>query len=169
MKTDRIYLLAAVFAAGLMACGSAWNQEPDPQQAPAQEATAESGSAQLAEPGVDFSGTALILNQVHAGELLATHPQMGDDTHADCFQFEATEGLDYSFTLRSADFDSYLLIGVGFCQDVLLQHENDDFEEDSVDSQVVLTATYPFYSVYVNSYEPAATGSYTLVVEQLSE
>ena len=155
MKTIGTNLLAGLLVAGLMACGHAQNQNEEPTQ--------------LAEPGVDFSGTALILNQVHAGELLATHPQMGDDTHADCFQFEATEGLDYSFTLRSADFDSYLLIGVGFCQDVLLQHENDDFEEDSVDSRVVLTAAYPFYSVYVNSYEPAATGSYTLVVEQLSE
>jgi hypothetical protein len=56
---------------------------------------------------------------------------------------------------------------VGYCQDVLLQHENDDFEDDTTDSQIVLTAAYPFYSVYVNTFEPAATGDYTLQVEQV--
>jgi hypothetical protein len=116
--------------------------------------------------GVDYSGTGISLDQLHSGELHTGHPMMGDGTYADCFQFEATEGESYRFTLRSADFDSYLLIGVGFCLDVLLQFENDDFEDDSMDSRIELTAEYPFYSVYVNTYEPGATGKYTLLIEQ---
>lgn len=121
---------------------------------------------QPATPGVNFSGTGLVMNEVLSGELHDQYPQMGDGTFADCYQFEATEGERYRFTLRSDEFDSYLLIGVGFCQDVLLQHENDDFEQDSGDSRIELTAEYPFYSVYVNTFEPGAVGAYTLLVEQ---
>jgi hypothetical protein len=114
---------------------------------------------------LQYTGTGLVLGQVQTGELLDTHPQMNDGTHADCYQLETTEGQTYSITLRSVDFDSYLLVGVGFCQDVLLQHENDDFEDGSLDAQIVLTADYPFYSVYVNTFEPGATGNYSLLAE----
>ncbi|ALO45354.1 hypothetical protein [Pseudohongiella spirulinae] len=124
---------------------------------------------QPATPGVNFSGTGLVMGELLNGELHDQYPQMGDGTFADCFQFEATEGQSYRFTLRSDEFDSYLLIGVGFCQDVLLQHENDDFEQGSGDSRIELTAEYPFYAVYVNTFEPGAVGAYTLLVEQASD
>lgn len=114
---------------------------------------------------LQYTGTGLVLGQVQTGELLDTHPQMNDGTHADCYQLETTEGQSYSVTLRSDDFDSYLLVGVGFCQDVLLQYENDDFEDDTLDSQIVFSADYPFYSVYVNTFEPGATGNYSLIAE----
>lgn len=117
-------------------------------------------------PEQDFSGWGLVLGETHHGELLSTHPQMNDDTYADCFQLETVESKVYTVTLRSEDFDSYLLVGVGFCQDVLLQYANDDFEDDSLDAQVVFTAEYPFYSVYVNSFEPYAEGNYSLQVEE---
>ena len=48
-----------------------------------------------AAPGVNFSGTGLPLDELHEGELVTTHPQMGDGTYADCYQFEATEGESY--------------------------------------------------------------------------
>ncbi|MAY57120.1 MAG: hypothetical protein CMQ37_14805 [Gammaproteobacteria bacterium] len=152
--------LAPVFFAAALISGHASAQETDASEAAAAE-------ADPIVAGIDYSGTGLLLDEIHSGALHSDHPMMSDGTHADCFQFEATEGESYSFTLRSSDFDSYLLIGVGYCQDVLLQHENDDFEDDTTDSQIVLTATYPFYSVYVNTFEPAATGDYTLHVEQV--
>lgn len=152
--------LAPVCFAAILMAGYASAQETDASEAAAAE-------ADPIVAGIDYSGTGLLLDEIHSGALNSDHPMMSDGTHADCFQFEATEGASYSFTLRSTDFDSYLLIGVGYCQDVLLQHENDDFEDDTTDSQIVLTATYPFYSVYVNTFEPAATGDYTLQVEQV--
>jgi hypothetical protein len=115
--------------------------------------------------GLQYTGAGLVLGQAQAGELLDSHPQMNDGTHADCYQLETTEGQSYRITLRSDDFDSFLLVGVGFCQDVLLQYENDDFEEGSLDSRIELIADYPFYSVYVNTFEPGATGNYTLLAE----
>lgn len=115
--------------------------------------------------GLQYTGTGLVLGQAQAGELLDSHPQINDGTHADCYQLETTEGQSYRITLRSDDFDSFLLVGVGFCQDVLLQYENDDFEEGSLDSRIELVADYPFYSVYVNTFEPGATGNYTLLAE----
>lgn len=120
-----------------------------------------------AAPGVNFSGTGLPLNEIHQGELQVTHPQMGDGTYADCYQFEATEGESYQFTLRSDEFDAYLLVGVGFCQDVLLQYENDNFEPQSSDARVSLTAEYPFYSVYINTFAPGEAGGYTMLIEPI--
>jgi len=117
-------------------------------------------------PEQDFSGFGLVVGETHHGELLTSHPQMNDETHADCFQLETTEMTAYTITLRSTEFDSYLLVGVGFCQDVMLQYANDDFEDDSLDAQIVFTAEYPFYSVYVNTFEPAAVGQYSLHVEE---
>jgi hypothetical protein len=114
---------------------------------------------------LQYSGTGLVLGQLQTGELLDTHPQMNDGTHANCYQLETREGQHYSITLRSEDFDSYLLVGVGFCQDVMLQYENDDFEEGSLDARVVFAADYPFYSVYVNTFEPGVTGNYSLLAE----
>jgi len=122
-----------------------------------------------AAPGVNFSGTGLPLNELHEGELVTSHPQMGDGTYADCYQFEATEGKSYQFTLRSDDFNAYLLVGAGFCQDVLLQYENDNFEEGSSDARVSMTAEYPFYSVYINTFAPGEAGEYTMLIEQIDE
>ncbi|WP_339867598.1 hypothetical protein [Pseudohongiella nitratireducens] len=122
-----------------------------------------------AAPGVNFSGTGLPLNELHEGELVTSHPQMGDGTYADCYQFEATEGESYQFTLRSDDFNAYLLVGAGFCQDVLLQYENDNFEEGNSDARVSMTAEYPFYSVYINTFAPGEAGEYTMLIEQIDE
>lgn len=122
-----------------------------------------------AAPGVNFSGTGLPLNEVHEGALVTTHPQMGDGTYADCYQFEATEGESYQFTLRSDEFNAYLLVGVGFCQDVLLQYENDNFEDGSSDARVSMTAEYPFYSVYINTFAPGEAGDYTMLIEEIDE
>lgn len=116
-------------------------------------------------PELIYSGDDLTPGETLDGELQAVHPQMDDGTHADCFQLHPRAGAEYTVTLRSNDFDSYLLVGVGSCADVLVQFENDDFEDESLDSQVVFAAEYDLYSVYVNTYNPGATGAYTLSVE----
>ncbi|OFE12714.1 hypothetical protein PHACT_05820 [Pseudohongiella acticola] len=131
-------------------------QEVVTEQDAAQE-TAQTPSAPLVYSGLELSpGT------VHAGELQESHPQMNDGTYADCFQLRPQAGMEYTVTLRSDDFDSFLLIGVGSCDEVLIQLENDDFEEESLDAQVVFAAEYDHYSIYVNTYDPGTTGAYTL-------
>lgn len=121
--------------------------------------------AQDTGPSLTYSGIDLEPGTEHAGELAAFHPQMNDGTHADCFQLRPQPGMEYTVTLRSGDFDSFLLVGVGSCDDVLIQFENDDFEQAGLDSQLVFAAEYDLYSVYVNTYDPGSTGDYTLLVE----
>jgi len=112
-----------------------------------------------------YSGNELAPGTEHIGELADYHPQMSDGTHADCFQLRPQPGMEYTLTLRSEVFDSFLLVGVGTCDDVLIQFENDDFEEEGLDAQLVFAAEYDLYSVYVNTYNPGSTGAYTLLVE----
>ncbi|MEX0738837.1 MAG: hypothetical protein WD071_05815 [Pseudohongiella sp.] len=127
--------------------------------------TGTSVAAQQVVADLVYSGNDLTPGTQHAGELEASHPQMNDGTHADCFQIRPQPGQEYTVTLRSEAFDSFLLIGVGSCDDVLIQFENDDFEEAGLDAQVVFAAEYDLYSVYVNTYDPGTTGAYTLSVE----
>jgi hypothetical protein len=126
-------------------------------------------SAQPALEASMYSGTHLALGETINGELLATHPMMEDGSHADCFHLDTVAGEQYSVTLRSTVFDSYLMLGVGDCSDVMLSLENDDFEETSLDSRITFTAEHTLYSIFVNSYDPGFTGAFTLHVEQPAE
>jgi len=122
-------------------------------------------AAQENTPALEYSGNHLEPGAEHAGQLADFHPQMSDGTHADCFQLRPQAGNEYTVTLRSDVFDSFLLVGVGSCSEVLIQLENDDFEDEGHDSQVIFAAEYDLYSVYVNTYNPGTTGAYTLIVE----
>lgn len=126
------------------------------------------GGQLTAQPALDpsmYSGTRLTVGETLDGQLLATHPKMEDGSHADCFHLETVAGQQYSVTLRSADFDSYLMLGIGDCSEVMLSLENDDFEETSLDSRITFTAEHTLYSIFVNSYDPGFTGGFTLQVE----
>src|SRR5690606_25664328 len=116
------------------------------------------------EPSM-YSGISLKVGQTHSGELLATHPKMSDGSHADCFHLDTEAGKEYSVTLRSPDFDSYLMLGIGSCADVMLSLENDEFEEETLDARIVFTAEHPQYSIYVNSYDAGFTGAFTLHID----
>jgi hypothetical protein len=122
----------------------------------------------IAQPALEpamYSGIALQPGQIHNGELLVTHPKMSDGSHADCFHLDTEPGKQYSVTLRSADFDSYLMLGIGSCADVMLSLENDDFEQDTLDARIVFTSEHPQYAIYVNSYDADFTGVYSLHVD----
>ncbi|MBC52509.1 MAG: hypothetical protein CMQ34_01590 [Gammaproteobacteria bacterium] len=123
------------------------------------------GQEPSAAQELQYSGNELTPGTEHTGELADFHPQMNDGTYADCFQLRPRPGMEYTLTLRSDAFDSFLLVGVGTCDDVLIQFENDDFEEEGLDARLVFAAEYDLYSVYVNTYNPGSTGAYTLSVE----
>ena len=112
-----------------------------------------------------YSGTHLKAGETIAGELLLTHPKMEDGSHADCFHLDTVAGQQYSVTLRSSDFDSYLMMGIGDCSEVMLAMENDDFEEDTLDSRIVFVAEHALYSIFVNSWDPGFSGAFTLSIE----
>jgi hypothetical protein len=115
-----------------------------------------------------YSGSHLTLGELLSGELLASHPQMSDGSHADCFQLDTEPGKEYSVTLRSSVFDSYLMLGAGPCADVMLELESDDFEDTSLDARITFTAVQSLYSIFVNSYDPGFTGAYSLLAEEVA-
>jgi hypothetical protein len=124
----------------------------------------------VAQPPLDatmYSGTHLTLGELLSAELLTTHPQMSDGSHADCFHLNTVPGKEYSVTLRSSVFDSYLMLGAGPCADVMLELESDDFEETSLDARITFTAAQSLYSIFVNSYDPGFTGAYSLLAEEV--
>jgi hypothetical protein len=124
-----------------------------------------------AQPPLDatmYSGAHLTLGELLSGELLTSHPQMSDGSHADCFQLDTEPGKEYSVTLRSSVFDSYLMLGAGPCADVMLELESDDFEDTSLDARITFTAVQSLYSIFVNSYDPGFTGAYSLLAEEVA-
>jgi hypothetical protein len=124
----------------------------------------------VAQPPLDatmYSGTHLTLGELLSAELLTSHPQMSDGSHADCFHLNTMPGKEYSVTLRSSVFDSYLMLGAGPCADVMLELESDDFEETSLDARITFTAAQSLYSIFVNSYDPGFTGAYSLLAEEV--
>lgn len=124
-----------------------------------------------AQPPLDatmYSGAHLTLGELLSGELLSSHPQMSDGSHADCFQLDTQPGKEYSVTLRSSVFDSYLMLGAGPCADVMLELESDDFEDTSLDARITFTAVQSLYSIFVNSYDPGFTGAFSLLAEEVA-
>ena len=78
----------------------------------------------VAQPPLDatmYSGNHLTLGELLSAELLTSHPQMSDGSHADCFHLDTVPGKEYAVTLRSSVFDSYLMLGAGPCADVMLE------------------------------------------------
>jgi hypothetical protein len=125
----------------------------------------------VAQPPLDetmYSGTHLTLGELLSAELLTSHPQMSDGSHADCFHLDTVPGKEYAVTLRSSVFDSYLMLGAGPCADVMLELESDDFEETSLDARITFTAAQSLYSIFVNSYDAGFTGAYTLLAEEVA-
>lgn len=127
-------------------------------------------SMAMAQPPLDstmYSGTHLKIGEVVTGELLTSHPQMSDGSHADCFHLDTEPGKKYSVTLRSTVFDSYLMLGTGACSDVMLALENDDFEETSLDARITFTAEHALYSIFVNSYDAGFTGEFSIEAREV--
>ncbi|HEX8213323.1 MAG TPA: PPC domain-containing protein [Longimicrobium sp.] len=105
------------------------------------------------------------VGQTVRGELSATDPTAGDDSHYDLYTFRARQGERVTFTLRSSAFDAYLAVGR------MEGGEFDEIESDddgAGDTDARLAITFPAdgdYIVRANSLSGGETGAYTLTVE----
>lgn len=113
-----------------------------------------------------FSQTRVNVGQAHEGRLTANLPTLSDGSYADCLVLQTVQGRNYTVTMRSREFDTYLLAASGGCQNTQLEFSNDDFESSGTDSQISFTATATTYALFVNSYGAGATGRYTLSVAE---
>ncbi len=69
-------------------------------------------------------------------------------------------------TLRSTQFDTAL--AVFNPQNTSINLQNDDFEQGSTDSRIILRSTRGEFYIVVSSYEPGKSGVYTLLVQAMA-
>jgi hypothetical protein len=88
-----------------------------------------------------------------------------DENYADSYEFELTAAKLVTVTARSAEFDTILTLLDSTGESVV---DNDDFEETTTDSQLLVSLPPGKYRVLASSYEPA-TGAYqiNLLIEDL--
>lgn len=115
------------------------------------------GSIELAGGGTARASNELAGSQ--RGRLDTTDPTLSDGSYVDRYTFQGSIGSSAVIDLRSADFDTYLIVtapsGAEFT--------NDDYEGSYDRSLVSLEITESGeYTVEATSYEGGETGSYTL-------
>lgn len=113
--------------------------------------------------------TPIRVGQTVRGELTATDPKAGDDSHYDLYTFRARQGERVTFTLRSSAFDAYLAVGRmegGEFEDIT----SDDDGAGGTDARVTISFDEAGdYLVRANSLSQGETGAYTLTAEEGGE
>ena len=103
------------------------------------------------------------------GELEPDDAILDDDTYYDIYTFRATAGTRLSITLRSDDFDSFLVFGRWLNNDIEVLESDDDSGGGftGYDSQLQLTVPDTgTWAVQVNTINAFETGEYELTVEE---
>ena len=104
------------------------------------------------------------------GRLEVTDPALSDGSYADTYLFRGTPGERVAITLRSDDFDAFLILGAqdGADGGATLVARDDDAGGRS-DARISYTPEGDgALVIQANSYAPGATGAYTLLVERAS-
>lgn len=104
----------------------------------------------------------ITVGQTVRGDLGEGDPKLGDDSFYDLYTFQARAGDGVTATLRSSDFDAFLVLG-RMNGDEFDEIESDDDKGGGTDSRV--SATLPAagtYTLRVNTLYGGKTGAYTL-------
>ena len=104
----------------------------------------------------------ITVGQTVRGELGEGDPKLGDDSFYDLYTFQARAGDGVTATLRSSDFDAFLVLG-RMNGDEFEEIESDDDKGGGTDSRV--SAALPAagtYALRVNTLYGGKTGAYTL-------
>ena len=91
------------------------------------------------------------------GTLAATDCTFQDGTHVDYYGFTLANPRQVTITLRSTDFDAYLVLFSAAAQVI----EQDDDDGGGEDAQIVRTLAPGTYYIAANSFQ-VDTGGYTL-------
>jgi 3'-phosphoadenosine 5'-phosphosulfate sulfotransferase len=117
-------------------------------------------------PGPQRGGTAISAGQTVRGELARTDMRLADNSYADDYTFTARAGEQLVITLRSTDFDTYLVWGSGTGSSFRSEKTDDD-GAGGTDSQLTVTVVAGgTYTIRANSLAASSTGAYTLSVER---
>lgn len=102
------------------------------------------------------------VGQTVSGRLEASDPKLGDRSHYDLWTFQGRAGEQVTATLRSGDFDAFLVLGRGE-GGRFEEIESDDDGAGGTDARV--SATLPAagtYALRANTLAGGQTGAYTL-------
>ncbi|NEQ99005.1 MAG: tetratricopeptide repeat protein, partial [Cyanothece sp. SIO2G6] len=133
---------------------------PDHQMALAQFLTAEATTEQ--EPATNEDARAEPSTLTIEGSLSEASEVLNDGTYFNAHTFEAEAGDFVTITLSSDEFDTYVLLRDAEGNTIA---QNDDSDGTHSQIQMVLS-TAGTYTIWANSYEAAATGVYTLVIQR---
>jgi len=113
---------------------------------------------EIEEGGEDNAGG----DQVHRGTLTDDDERLDDDSPADVYTIQASQGDAIVIDLTSTDYDTYLaVISDAFDEPMT----NDDVAEGNTNSQITFTAPADGeYNVVASCYDPEARGDYTLTI-----
>lgn len=125
-----------------------------------------SAGAAAAQDFQSWSNTPVAAGQTYERQLTTSLPTLADGSHVDCVALPTVRGRTYTITMRSRQFDTYLMVTAGSCSGNAPDHTNDDFESGSTDSQIRFQATGDRYAIILNSYGAAASGRYTLSIQE---
>jgi hypothetical protein len=89
--------------------------------------------------------------------------RMDDGSHYRCYVIQTQPNQVYTATMRSSDFDAYLMAGPGAdCDDTTVS--NDDGPDMGTDSQLRFTSTGGLWVIRANTLSEGETGSFQLSV-----
>lgn len=119
-------------------------------------------AVERAEPPVPVTTQPIRVGQTVTGSLGASDPKLGDNSYYDLWTFTARPGDGVTATLRSSDFDAFLVLG-RMKGDEFEEIESDDDSGGGNDARVGATLTEAgTYTLRVNTLFGNQTGSYRL-------
>lgn len=122
--------------------------------------------ARPAQPEEAASGSALRVGQAVRGELTASHPTLGDDSHFQDYTYRARRGERLVIRLESEDFDAMLHAGRLRDDGTLDNIASDDDGAGGTDSRLEYAADQDGpVTIRVNTLSGGETGAYTVVLE----
>ena len=120
--------------------------------------------------GPDAADTAgfpsVLTGQAVTGALAASDRRLQDDSYVDTYLYRGTPGDQVTATLRSSDFDAYLIVASRQAGDLTTVGQDND-GAGGRDARVTFTVGGDgLYAIQANSFGAGETGAYSLVVER---
>lgn len=112
-------------------------------------------------PCADCLAGAIACGQSASGELNARDCPFSDGSYFDVYRFDLARGQEVQLTLRSPDFNPFLLLIDAAC---LVVATNDDCDPATLDACITIDLPPGSYFVVANTLSAGKTGAYTLEV-----
>lgn len=109
----------------------------------------------------------LAIGQTVRGELTPSDPRLSDGSHYDLWRFQGSAGQRVVVTLRSDQFDAFLVVGATAGDACTECEADDDGAGEGTNSRVRMTLPRTgTYEIRANSLMEGETGAYTLTLDE---